>query len=321
MTLDGLVAFIAIANAGSISEAARTLRLSKSTISERLTELERALGANLVQRNSRQLALTADGTAFLERAKRIVAEAARAAEELAQSRGEISGPLRIAAPRGFGDTHLGPALYSFMARFPEVTVTAELDDRIGDAGGGYDAIIRIASGETPKMRTETLTVSRRTLVAAPAYLAQFGRPQTIDDLACHKAIHYMERNPDDWSFKSGSESLVARVAPRLRVTSCLAMRDAAIAGLGIASLPTFHSHEAIRSGALEVIDIGVDPDLTPISITYQNGAPPAARLTVLIDHLKRAFGDPPYWDADIRLPPRRGPVETGPRASTSVTNS
>ncbi len=136
MTLDGLVAFIAIANSGSISEAARKLRRSKSTVSERVTELERALGANLVQRNSRQLALTADGAAFLERAKRIVTEAERATEELAQSRGEISGPLRIAAPRGFGDTHLGAALYSFMARFPEVTVTAELDDRIGDALGG-----------------------------------------------------------------------------------------------------------------------------------------------------------------------------------------
>jgi len=305
MTLDGLVAFIAVANTGSFSEAARQLRLSKSTISERLTELERALGASLLQRNSRQLALTADGTAFLDRAKRIVAEADRAAEELAQRRGEIAGPLRISAPRGFGDTHLGPALYSFMERFPEVTITAELDDRVGDAAGGYDAIIRIAPGEMPKMPTETLTVSRRTLVAAPAYLAHFGRPQTIEDLARHKAIHYMDRNPDDWNFKTGNESIVARVAPRLRVTSCLAMRDAAIAGLGIASLPTFHSHEALRSGALEIIDIGADPDLTPISIAYQNGAPPSARLTALIDHLKRAFGDPPYWDADIHLPTRR----------------
>ena len=318
MTLDGLVAFISIANSGSISEAARKLRLSKSTVCERLTELERALGANLVQRNSRQLALTADGAGFLERAKRIVAEADRAAEELAQSRGEISGPLRIAAPRGFGDTHLGPALYAFMERFPQVTVTAELDDRIGDAAGGYDAIIRIAGGEMPKMRSETLTMSRRTLVAAPSYLAQFGRPQTIEDLAQHKAIHYMERNPDDWSFKSGSESLVARVSPRLRVTSCLAMRDAAIAGLGIASLPTFHSHEGIRSGALEIIDIGVDADLTPISISYPHGAVPAAKLSVLIDHLKRAFGDPPYWDSDILLTTRRAPERADPQASTNV---
>ncbi|HWZ92744.1 MAG TPA: LysR family transcriptional regulator [Polyangiaceae bacterium] len=309
MKLDGLTAFVAVSNTGSISEAARYLRLSKSAVSERLAELERALGASLVQRNSRQLALTEDGIAFLERAKRIVREAEEAANELAQRRGEISGPLRITAPRGFGDLHLGPALYSFMARYPDVSVTAEFDDRIGEAASGYDAIIRITPGEMPKMPTQTLTLSRRTLVAAPSYLAQFGRPQTIEDLAKHRAIHYMERNPDDWSFKSGSELLVARVAPRLRVTSCLAMRDAAIAGLGIASLPTFHSHDAIRAGALEIVNLGLDPDVTPISIAYQS-AVPAAKLTALIDHLKRAFGDPPYWDQGISLsPPKR--IEVG----------
>ena len=299
MTLDGLVAFVTVANTGSISEAARQLRLSKSAVSERLTELERAVGTNLLHRNSRQLALTEDGVAFLERAKRIVAEAGQAAEELAQRRGEVAGPLRIAAPRGFGDTHLGPALYSFMERFPDVSITAEFDDRVGDVAAGYDAIIRIAPGDLPKMPVQILTTSRRTLVAAPAYLARFGRPHTIEDLAQHKAIHYMERNPDDWSFKSGNELIVARVAPRLRVTSCLAMRDAAIEGLGIASLPTFHSHLALRTGALEIIDLGLDADLTPISLAYQNGAPPTARLVALIEHLKLTFGDPPYWDADI----------------------
>src|SRR4029077_18215721 len=119
MKLDGLAAFVTVANTGSISEAARRLRLSKSAVSERLAELERAVGANLIQRNSRQLALTEDGAAFLERARRIVLEADEAANELSRRRGEIAGPLRLAAPRGFGDTHLGPALYSFMHRYPD----------------------------------------------------------------------------------------------------------------------------------------------------------------------------------------------------------
>lgn len=299
MKLDGLVALITVASTGSISEAARELRLSKSAVSERLTELERTLGANLLQRNSRQLALTEDGLALLERAKRIVSEADEAANELARRRGEISGPLRIAAPRGFGDQHLGAALYAFMERYPDVSVTADFDDRITEVASGFDAIIRIASGEMPKLVTHTLTMSRRTLVAAPSYLAQFGRPRGIDDLAQHKAIHYMERNPDDWSFKSGSEQLVARVTPRLRVSSCMAMRNAAIAGLGIASLPTFHSHEAIRSGALEMISIGADPDITPISIAFHDGVGPSAKLIALMEHLKRTFGDPPYWDDEI----------------------
>jgi DNA-binding transcriptional LysR family regulator len=262
-----------------------------------------------LQRTSRQFALTEDGQAFLERAKRIVAEAEQARSDLAERRGEVTGPLRIAAPRGFGDTHLGPALYSFMACFPGVSITAELDDRLGESQAGYDAIIRIAPGDLPKMPSQTLTISRRTLVAAPAYLAQFGRPRTVEDLAEHHAIHYMERSPDDWSFKRGTEAVVARVAPRLRVTSCLAMRDATIAGLGIASLPTFHSWEALRSGALEIIDLGLDEDLTPITLAHP-GETPSAKLRALIDHLKRAFGDPPYWD-DPSSHPGRGDATAG----------
>lgn len=296
MKLDGLAAFVAVADTGSISEAARRLRLSKSSVSERLSELERALGANLVHRNSRQLALTGDGEALLTRARRIVAEAKDATNEMAHRRGEIAGAIRLTAPRGFADTHLGPALYSFMERYPNVSVTAELDDRVGENVAGYDAIIRIAPDPMPKLATETLTLSRRTFVAAPSYLAQFGKPSTIEDLSAHKAIHYMDRVPDDWTMKVGNELIVARVEPRLRVTSCLAMRDAAIAGIGIALLPTFHSSEALKSGKLVALDIGADDDITPISIAYQNGVRPAVKLTALIEHLKSSFGTPPYWD-------------------------
>jgi DNA-binding transcriptional LysR family regulator len=302
MKLDGVSAFVTVATTGSISEAARHLRLSKSSVSERLSELERALGANLIQRNSRQLALTEDGTAFLARAKRIVAEADDATNELARRRGEVAGPLRIACPRGFADTHLAAAIFSFLERYPAVSATVDADDRMVEAASGFDAIIRISGAELPKFALERITISRRYLVAAPSYLAKFGRPESVEDLAKHRAIHYMERNPDDWSFRVGNDLIVARVAPRLRVSSCLAMRDAAVAGLGIASLPTFHCADGVKSGALEILDVGVDADVTPITLAYQNGVPPSAKLAALIDHLKLAFGDPPYWDTGLPVP-------------------
>jgi DNA-binding transcriptional LysR family regulator len=302
MKLDGVAAFVSVATTGSISETARNLRLSKSAVSERLSELERALDANLIQRNSRQFALTEDGAAFLLRAKRIVAEAEEAANELARRRGEVAGPLRIACPRGFADTHLAAAIFSFLERYPEVSATVDADDRMVDAAGGFDAIIRISGQELPKLAQEKITISRRYLVAAPTYLAQFGRPHSVEDLEKHSAIHYMERNPDDWSFRVGNDLIVARVKPRLRVSSCLAMRDAAVAGLGIASLPTFHCAAGVKTGALEILDVGVDEDVTPITLAYQNGVQPSAKLTALIDHLQRAFGNPPYWDIGLPLP-------------------
>lgn len=305
MKLDGIIAFVAAADCGSINEAARQLRLSKSTVSERLTELEHALGAKLVNRNSRQFVLTEDGTALLDRARRIVAETREAKEDLARRRGEVSGPLRIAVPRAFGDLHLGPILYDFMERYPEISVTADFDDRISDLGNAFDALVRIGPPELPKIATEQLTISRRTLVAAPSYLDRYGRPQSVDQLQHHKAIHYMERGPDDWTFKAEIERVVARVEPRLRVTSCYAMRDAAIAGIGIAWLPTFHSHQAIKAGTLEMLDIGIDPDVTPITLAYQSGLGASAKLRALIDHLKLAFGNPPYWDEGLNLPDLR----------------
>ena len=143
MKLDGIAAFVAVAEAGSISEAARRLRLSKSVVSERLAGLERGLGAGLVRRTTRKLSLTEDGAAFLERAARIVREVEEAAADLAERRGTLAGPLRISAPVTFGRMHLGPALYPFLARHPRVELTLDLDDRRVDAAAdGFDAVVR-----------------------------------------------------------------------------------------------------------------------------------------------------------------------------------
>src|ERR1700722_16931173 len=114
MKFEGIATFVAVAEAGSISAAARQLRLSKSVVSERLAELERGLGTGLVHRTTRKLSLTEDGAAFLERAVRVVRDIEGAAADLAERRGTLSGPLRLSAPVTFGRLHLGPALYPFL---------------------------------------------------------------------------------------------------------------------------------------------------------------------------------------------------------------
>lgn len=111
MKLDGMASFVAVAEAGSISEAARLLRLSKSVVSDRLAELERSLGTTLLHRTTRRLSVTEDGAAFLERARRILRDVSDAATELAERRGTLAGPMRISAPVTFSRLHLGPALY------------------------------------------------------------------------------------------------------------------------------------------------------------------------------------------------------------------
>lgn len=131
--IEGIAAFVAVVESGSVSQAARRLRMSKSVVSERLADLEKTLGGMLLHRTTRKLTLTQDGTAFMERALRIVHEIEEAAADMAERRGTLAGPLRIAAPVTFGRMHLGPALYPFLAAHPEIALTLDIDDRRVDA--------------------------------------------------------------------------------------------------------------------------------------------------------------------------------------------
>ncbi|MGQ3072499.1 MAG: LysR family transcriptional regulator, partial [Ferrovibrionaceae bacterium] len=161
MKLDGIAAFVAVAEAGSISEAARRLHLAKSVVSERLAELERMLGTTLVRRTTRRLALTEDGQVFLDRAGRIVREVEAAAADLAERRGDLVGPLRLSAPVTFGRMHLGPALYPFLARHPRIELALELDDRRVDMTDGYDAVLRHGVMADSRLIAWRLATSRR----------------------------------------------------------------------------------------------------------------------------------------------------------------
>lgn len=297
MKLDGIAAFVAIAGGGSISEAARRLRLSKSVVSERLAELERGLGANLVHRTTRKLTLTEDGAAFLERAQRIVRDVEEAAAEMTERRGTLSGPLRISAPVTFGRMHLGPAIYPFLARHPRVELSLDLDDRRIDAAAeGYDAVVRHGPILDSRLMAWRLAPSRRLLVASPAYLAQHGTPAGMDELGAHAGIFYINRGAADWRFRGPEGAAVVRGRAALRVNNGDMMRDAAIAGLGIALLPTFICGPAIRTGQLSVVEIGIAAEPESIYVAHPEGRQPSAKLRAFAQRLREAFGDPPYWE-------------------------
>ncbi|QJP15392.1 LysR family transcriptional regulator [Starkeya sp. ORNL1] len=297
MKLDGIAAFVAITEGGSISEAARRLRLSKSVVSERLAELERSLGASLVHRTTRKLTLTEDGAAFLERAARIVRDVEEASAEMTERRGTLSGPLRISAPVTFGRLHLGPALYPFLARHPRVELSLDLDDRrIDAAADGYDAVVRHGPIQDSRLTAWRLAPSRRLLVAAPAYLERHGTPEEIGELDAHAGIFYTNRGAADWRFQGPDATIIVRGRASLRVNNGDMMRDAAVAGLGIALLPTFICGPAIRAGELAIIDIGVAAEPESIYVAHPEGRHPSTKLRAFAQCLRDAFGDPPYWE-------------------------
>ena len=303
MKLDGVAAFVAVAEAGSISEAARRLGLSKSVVSERLVELERSLGARLVQRTTRKMSLTEDGLAFLERGRRIVRETVEAAAEMAERRGTLAGPLRISGPVSFGSLHLGPALYPFLRDNPGIELTLHLEDRFVDvAADGYDAVVRHGPILDNRLIAKRLAPSRRVLVASPAYLAAHAEPRSLTDLEGRSAILYTNRDAD-WRFTGPEGSIVIRPQKCLRVNNGLIMRDAAVAGLGITLLTTFMIHPELASGALRIVDVGLEAEGAEIYIAYPMDRGASAKVHALTGCLRRAFGDPPYWETGLQ--PRR----------------
>ncbi len=301
LKLEYLAAFAAIAETGSMTGAATRLSISKSVVSERLLELERTLGSRLVERTTRRLALTEDGTVFYERARGILRDVEGAATELAQRRGKLTGPLRISAPVSFGTLHLGRALFGFLAQHPDIELTLELDDRfVNLAAEGYDAVIRHGRVDDRRIIAKRLADSRRLLVASPEYLKRAGKPAALRDLEQHNGIVYSARGASDWRFRTGRKYVTVRPAVALRVNNGLLMRDAAVAGLGIALLPTFLLDIPLRERTLRVLDVGAEGEGATVHIAYPEHLRTSEKIRALTTWLQGAFGDPAYWDDATR---------------------
>ena len=297
LNLDSVSAFMAIANTGSFTDAARELAVAKSIVSERLKDLERSLGAKLVHRTTRRVALTADGATFYERAKRILHEAELAASELADRRGTLAGPLRISAPVSFGYLHLGPALFEFIARHPAIELTLDLEDRFVDLlDGGYDAVVRHGPVNGKRVIVKPVATSTRLLVASPSYLEHWGRPASLEDLKQHNGIMYSYRGGADWRFRAGRRFTTVHPRTVLRVNNGLMMREAALRGLGIALLPTFFLEATRKERTLRVIDVGAEAEGATLYIGYPEHLRASAKIRALTTWLQGAFGNPPYWE-------------------------
>lgn len=296
MKLSGIAAFLATAEAGSITAASRRLGLATSVVSERLADLEKSLGTKLIQRTTRKLSLTEGGMSFFPRAQRIIREAEAAESELAARSGTLAGPLRLSAPVSFGALHLGPALFRFLLEHPEINLSLELDDRFVDvAADGFDAVLRHGPVGDTRLIAKRLAMSRRLLVASPAYLDRYGSPTSLADLANHRGVLYSNRE-SDWRFRTTSGWSVIRPAPALRVNNGMIMKDAALAGIGIALLPTFFVHQSIASGALMTLDMRAQAEGAELFIAYARDHGSTAKILALAASLRQSFGEPPYWD-------------------------
>lgn len=302
---DDIFAFLQTMETGSISAAAQRMGLSKSVISKRISDLEALLKVELLHRSTRGVIPTENGAAFYQRARAIMQQLDQAAEALIEQDGKLCGLLRIAAPMTFGTTYLGPILFSFISRYPQLKLALELDDRITDLSGeGYDLGIRIGRLTDSSHIARKLAVSRRVVCCSPAYAESAGLPATIDELTNHACIGYANVSPSQiWQFEPkepGGAPILLSVRSRIVTNNGESMRDAAIAGLGITILPIFIVAKALANGQL----INVLPHAHPVADTiyavYPRNRHLPKKVRAVIDHLVAAFSGNPPWEREFK---------------------
>ncbi|MEJ7806864.1 MAG: LysR family transcriptional regulator [Telluria sp.] len=301
MSLDliDVALFVRVCATRNLSAAGREFGLSPAAASARMAQLERQLGARLLHRTTRQMTLTQDGEAFLERAVPLLEAADQAAASVGGADRQPQGLLRVAASVSFGRLHLMPALAAFLAQYPGIRLDLRLSDSMVDmAVHGIDVAVRIGPLRDSALVARTLAPSRMWLCASPAYLAQAGMPAHPEDLVRHECLVLEGTNP--WRFEVGSEVLAVRVSGRLQSDNGEANRDAAIAGLGISLQATWAIYQQIKSGTLvRVLAAFPTAGDAVVSAQYlnRNFLPP--KTQVFIDYFAARFGPAPYWDEGL----------------------
>ncbi|MCT8997753.1 LysR family transcriptional regulator [Chelativorans intermedius] len=289
-TLTRMRAFIDVVEAEGFSAAARKVGRSKALLSKYVRELEDELGALLLNRTTRQFSLTEAGQTYYRRAVEIVREIDSLAETIRDSSGDIRGRIRLSAPRTFADAPIGRSLIDFAAAHPEVVLDIQLDDRFVDlVEEGFDLAIRITRLEDSSLIARRLAPFTLPLCAAPALIEKVGRPahpRDLERLPC--IVDTNGRFRQNWPFRERDGTpLTVSVSARIEVNSPLAVRNAAVAGLGFAFLPDFIAAPEIEAGRLVTLLDEHITDGAGIFAVYPHRRHLPAKVRALVDFMAR----------------------------------
>ena len=278
-------AFVAVADAQGFAPAARRLKLSPSAVTRLIAALEERLGARLLQRTTRKVALTDVGARYLERIRRILAdidEAERAAEG---ERTQPSGRLVVSAPVGFGRLHVSPVMSDYLTRFPDVTGELRLEDRmVSLVEDGVDLAIRIGQLADSSLVARQVGEMRRIVVGSPGYLKTRGEPMTPEALASHATIQFgSSAASSDWRFLRDGREVRVSYAPRFITNSADAAVQHAEAGGGLTRVMAYQAADAIKRGALKVVLAKCELPPLPVHIVYPTSRLLSAKVRTFID--------------------------------------
>jgi DNA-binding transcriptional LysR family regulator len=287
--LTGIEVFVRAVRLGSLSAAAREMRMSPAMAAKHLTTLETRLGATLANRTTRRFSLTEAGEVFLDKAERILAELGEAEAEASARTVTIEGLLRISAPAAFGVLHLAPLVAEFHRLNPAVVIEMGLNDRYVDLlEERWDMAIRIGQLSDSSLIARKLADVRLSICASPAYLSARGPPRSVNDLKDHDCLGYTlsaRSGHAHWGFGIDGSIKVA-VNGVFRANNGSVLVQAATDGLGLVYGPRFLSAAAVAKGQL--VEIELDQPLMKLGAIFTVSHPtrrPAAKTRAWIDFL------------------------------------
>ncbi|OWO93595.1 LysR family transcriptional regulator [Rhizobium esperanzae] len=282
--LEAMTVLLTVVEQGSLSAASRHLHSPLATISRKVSELEAHLGARLLQRSNRKIALTEAGRSYVEAAREIldrVEEAERAAA------GEYSAPkgeLTMTAPIVFGRLHVLPVVVDFLKAYPDINLRLMLGDRLANLVEDHiDLALRIGNLADSNLIATRLGAIRRTVYASPDYIAQ-SAIRHPSDLSEHDCITFEGMaSTRSWTFVEGKRDLVVPIRSRLAVNTAEAAVDAAVAGLGITRVLSYQAARAEKAGLLAPLLADFEPQPAPVHLVYPSQGLVPLKLRALID--------------------------------------
>jgi len=289
--LESLRAFAKVVELGSFSEAGRALRLSRSAVSKYIGELEDELGVQLLNRTTRRVSPTENGQAYFERVLGILGELDAADQAVTQLQATPRGLLRVNAPMSFGTLQLGPAIAEFMQLYPELRIQLVLsDENVDPLQDGLDVTLRIADLESSSLIARKIVPIARVICASPDYFGARGVPSHPNDLRDHNCLTYgFLSTGNQWKLSGKDGDHWIQPSWTLCVNNAEVLRDAAIAGRGVALIPTFIGEDALRTGRLRTcLDDYQAPPLALYAL-YPPTRHLAVKVRLFIDFLIERF--------------------------------
>jgi DNA-binding transcriptional LysR family regulator len=286
-SFEGIFEFVAVAESGGFSAAAKKLNCSTSHVSRQVSRLEERLGSRLLARTTRQISLTENGEFYYQQCKQLVTGLQQANEQLSQQQYQLSGTLRVSAAGGFAESYIAPALMEFAKQHPELNIEIDFNSRLVNfVEDGIDFAIRYGELNDSNLIARKLISRSMMVVASPEYLKTYGIPNHPNQLKSHRCII---ANNDHWAFNIDGTKQSVKVTGNWRSNNANVVREACEQGLGIAYMPESTFTESIEQQKLvPLLDSYCIKGATSW-IVYQNKQFMPLRARLAIDFLLERF--------------------------------